>query len=117
MLYFIAQALGVLSFVGGSAAVAVAATGHVVSPPVALAQLEPQAVAEWTPVLANAIVAISGALCAVYAGVQRARRGDATADADIAANWRARFEEAQAQLQAVTAERDALKAKAQAKVE
>ena len=111
MLYVVAQFLGVLSFLGGSAAVAVAATGHGATPLVLVAQMGPQAVAEWIPTVANAIAAIGGALVALYASIRQARRKDDADDASIAANWRARFEDAQARLQAVTAERDELKAK------
>jgi len=113
MLYAIAQFLGILSFLGGTAAAAVAATGHSVAPPVLFAQLDPSRAAEWVPVIANAIPAIGGALLAVYARwLQTRRKVDAGNDNQaIALEWKARFEDAQSRLNAVTAERDDLLAK------
>jgi len=109
MLYILAQALGAFAFVSGVTATAMAATGNHVSPPVLLARLEPQVAAEWIPIIANGIVALGGALAALYASYRQARRkADADDNHAIALEWKARFEDAQSRLNAVTAERDEL---------
>lgn len=100
MIDHLAKFLGALSIVGGGLTTLKAATTAKLTPVLLVGSVDPQAAMAWVQVIGASIPAIGGALVLLYGKwLETSKAGNATL---------------QAKLDAVTAERDTLKARLEA---